>query len=121
MYGFQHELSLYRKQDSKDAVIAKIKKTVGDSSEYYKRMVDTGKVNLDSLSWFVQHVKPSLEYENKLLKTVRDKTKYKIAYKKFQDQNTIITSGTSYDWRLSTKNFFRKTKIYNYRISITNT
>ena len=66
-------------------------------------MLDNGKVKLDSLSWFLPHVKPSLEYENKLLKTVRDKTKYQIAYKKIQDQNTIITSGNSYDWKLSTK------------------
>ena len=67
-------------------------------------MSDAGKVKLDSLMWFVPHVKPSLENENKLLKTVRDKSKYQIAYKKIQDQNTIITSGTSYDWRLSTRN-----------------
>ena len=103
MYGFQHELSLYRKQDSKDAVIVKVRKP-GDSVEFYKKMTNDGMVNLDSLSWFVPHVKPSLEKENILLKTVRDKSKYQIAYKKIQDQNTIITSGTSYDWRLSTRN-----------------
>ena len=71
-------------------------------------MLDNGKVKLDSLSWFLPHVKPSLEYENKLLKTVRDKTKYQIAYKKIQDQNTIITSGNSYDWKLSTKKLYQR-------------
>ena len=55
-------------------------------------MSDGGKVKLDSLTWFVPLVKPSLEYENKVLKTVRDKSKYQIAYKKIQDQDTIITS-----------------------------
>ena len=103
MYGYQHELSLYRKQDSKDAVVSKLEKTVNEVKIPYLKMSDAGKVKLDSLTWFVPHVKPSLEYENKLLKTVRDKSKYQIAYKKIQDQNTIITSGTSYDWRLSTK------------------
>ena len=58
-------------------------------------MSDAGKVKLDSLTWFVPHVKPSLEYENKLLKTVRDKSKYQMVYRKIQDQITIITSGTS--------------------------
>ena len=103
MYGYQHELSLDRKQDSKDAVVSKLEKTVDSVKIPYLKMSDNGKVKLDSLTWFVPHVKPNLEYENKLLKTVRDKTKYQIAYKKIQDQNTIITSGTSYDWRLSTK------------------
>ena len=103
MYGYQHELSLYRKQDSKDAVVSKLEKTVDSVKIPYLKMSDNGKVKLDSLTWFVPHVKPNLEYENKLLKTVRDKSKYQIAYKKIQDQNTIITSGTSYDWRLSTK------------------
>ena len=121
MYGFQHELSLYRKQDSKDAVVSKLEKTVNEVKIPYLKMSDNGKVKLDSLSWFVPHVKPSLEYENQLLKTVRDKTKYRIGYKKIQDQNTIITSRTSYDWRLSRKTSPEKTKIHNYRISITNT
>ena len=103
MYGYQHELSLYRKQDSKDAVVSKLEKTVGEGKTTYLKMSNNGKVRLDSLLWFVPHVKPSLEYENKLLKVVRDKTKYKIAYKKIHDLNTIISSGDSYDWRLSTK------------------
>ena len=31
MYGYQHELSLYRKQDSKDTVVSKLEKTVGEA------------------------------------------------------------------------------------------
>ena len=84
-------------------LLVNLKKTVNEVKIPYLKMSHDGKVKLDSLTWFVPHVKPRMEYENKLLKTVRDKTKYQIAYKKIQDQNTIITSGTSYDWRLSTK------------------
>ena len=73
MYGFEHKLSLYRKQNSKDAVVSKLEKTVGEANIRYLKMSDDGKVKLDFLSWFVSRVKPSLEKENKLLKTVRDK------------------------------------------------
>ena len=103
MYGFQHELSLYRKEDSKDSIVKKLEKTVSRDTIDYFKMANEGKVKLNSLKWLVPHVKPSLEYQNKLLKTVRDKIKYQIAYKKIQDLKTVISSGSSFDWRLSTK------------------
>ena len=103
MYGFAHELSLYRKENSDDSIIRKLDKTVsGDTVEYFK-MSNEGKVKLDSLKWLVPHVKPSLEYQSKLLKAVKDKIKYRINYKKIQDIKTVVSSGTSFNWRLSTK------------------
>ena len=53
MYGYQHELSLYRKQDSKDAVVSKLEKTVDSVKIPYLKMSDNGKVKLDSQTWFV--------------------------------------------------------------------
>ena len=67
MYGYQHELSLYRKQDSKDAVVSQLEKTVGEGKTTYLKMSDNGKVKLDSLTWFVPHVKPSLSLSLSLL------------------------------------------------------
>ena len=99
MYGFEHEISLYRKQDSRDSVIHE----ADISGEKVLRMTNTGKVRLDRLSWYVPHVKPSLEYETKLLTQIRNKVKYEVAYKRFQDASTTINPGYTFDWRLTAK------------------
>ena len=99
MYGFEHEISLYRKQDSRDSVIDEI----NVNGQNVLRMTNTGKVRLDKLSWYVPHVKPSLEYETKLLTQIRNKVKYEVAYKRFQDASTTINPGYTFDWRLTAK------------------
>ena len=62
VYGFKHQLSLYRKADDNDSI---------------QRMDDegNGKISLTKVSWFMPHVIPNDEPKMKLYKIIENKKK----------------------------------------------
>ena len=103
MFGFKHQLSLYRKSSDQDAIIKKTT-TITDSVATHKQeMVDSCKVRLDKLSWFIPHVLPSLENKVKLMKEIESKTNYEVGYKMLQSETISVPQTTHFDWRLSVK------------------
>ena len=66
MYGFKHQLSLYRKSDDSSAIVRRTELPTVTKFE----MVDDCKIRLDKLSWYAPHVTPNLENKVKLMEQI---------------------------------------------------
>jgi hypothetical protein len=89
VYGFKHQLTLYRKSDDNDVI-----QKLGD---------DAGKIKLDKVSWFMPHVMPSDEQKMKLYKMIENKKTVDVAFRNRQCDSISVPQSTSFDWRLSVK------------------
>ena len=91
VYGFKHQLTLYRKGNDDDA----IERDITKSAE--------GMIKLDKISWFVPHVLPNDQEKFKLYKIIESKKKLDIAYRMRQCDSISVPQSTQFDWRLSVK------------------
>ena len=88
IFGFKHQLTLYRKQDENESI-------------FRANGVDPGKITLTNVSWFVPHVLPSDNQKLKLYKKIESKIMFDVLFRKRQiDMNTVPQS-TNFTWRLS--------------------
>ena len=88
IYGMQQRLTLTRTGDN-DAILR-------------ANGVDKGKVDIESIKWFMPHVIPSDAYRLQLDKIIEKKEKIPVGYRMLQCDNTSIT-GTNFTWRLGVK------------------
>ena len=91
VYGFKHQLTLYRKSNDNDA----IERDGTKSTE--------GKIHLDKISWFIPHILPNDSEKLKLYKIIENKKKLNIAYRMRQCDTISVSQSTQFDWRLSVK------------------
>ena len=91
VYGFKHQLTLYRKGNDNDAIMRDADKST------------EGKIHLDKISWFVPHVLPNDQEKLKLYKMIESKKKLNIGYRMRQCDSISVPQSTQFDWRLSVK------------------
>ena len=104
LYGFKHQLTLVRKDNSRDALIQRTKETAADGTEtFLESMSSEGKVRLDKLSWYIPHVTPSLEHKVKLMKEITNKMNYDVGYKMISCESFSVPQTSQFDWNLNLK------------------
>ena len=91
VYGFKHELTLTRNNDN-DAIF----KDGG---------IDSGKITLSKISWFMPHVTPADKDKMELYKIIERKEKLPVGYRMIQCDSAAIPQTTSFSWRLSLNPF----------------
>ena len=90
VYGFKHQLSLYRKADDNDSIERMDKE-------------GNGKISLTKVSWFMPHVIPNDEQKMKLYKIIESKKTVDVAFRTRQCDSISVPQATQFDWRLSVK------------------
>lgn len=90
VYGFKHQLTLYRKSDDNDAIIKD-----ADPAE--------GKIKLDKISWFMPHALPADAEKMQLYKIIESKAKLNVGFRMRQCDSVSVPPSTQFDWRLSVK------------------
>ena len=65
--------------------------------------VDSGKITLSKISWFMPDVTPADEDQMELYKIIERKEKLPVGYRMIQCDNASIPQTTSFSWRLSVK------------------
>lgn len=90
IYGFKHQLTLYRKSDDNDAIVKN-----ADAA--------AGKIILDKLTWFLPHVLPADIEKMRLYKIIESKKKLDVGFRMRQCDSISIPRSTQFDWRLSVK------------------
>ena len=88
IFGFKHQLTLYRSQDDNDAI-------------FRDAAVDAGKINLTNVSWFVPHVLPSDIPKLSLYKKIESKIKFDVLFRRRQIDSFTVPQSTNFTWRLS--------------------
>ena len=89
VYGLKHGLILTRKGDE-DAI-------------FRTNKVDSGKITMSKISWFMPDVTPSDENKMELYKIIERKAKLPVGYRMIQCDNASIPQTSSFSWRLSVK------------------
>ena len=90
IYGMQQRLTLTR--------------TNGDNAIFRANAVDTGKVKLTKIRWFMPHVIPSDAYRLQLDKIIEKKEKIPVGYRMLQCDNIQVpTNQKTFTWRLGVK------------------
>ena len=88
LYGMQQRLTLTR--------------TGNDNAIFRANNVDIGKVEIESIRWFMPHVIPSDAYRLQLDKIIEKKEKIPVGYRMLQCDSTSV-SGTDFTRRLGVK------------------
>ena len=88
MYGYKQSLIFVRASDN-DAI-------------FRDNAVAAGKVELQRIQWFMPHVKPALEAETMLYKTVAAKTNLEAVFRERRCEMFDVPTTTNFSWRLST-------------------
>ena len=66
--------------------------------------VDSGKIKIDKIRWFMPHVIPSDAYRLQLDKIIEKKEKIPVGYRMLQCDSTQVPNGnTTFTWRLGVK------------------
>ena len=89
IYGFKHELTLVRKDDS-DAI-------------FRAAAADAGKVHLTKCSLYMPLVYPSDMEKLALYKTIESKSSLDVGYRMRQCDTITVPQSTNFSWRLSVK------------------
>ena len=89
VYGMNHNLTLVRKADD-DAICR-------------GAAAGAGKVGLDKMSWFTQHIIPADAEQFFIYKTIESKVKVTVAYRARQCDMLSVPGSTSFTWRLIVK------------------
>ena len=96
MYGVNHSLSLFRKNDG--TAIHKNIAVRNDADTAY--IVVNGKVVLNKVKWCMPHVKPSLEIYNGLTEKIGKGENVKIGFKSRKVDEKIVDSA-NWSWRVA--------------------
>ena len=79
-------------------------RTNGDNAIFRANAVDTGKVKLTKIRWFMPHVIPSDAYRLQLDKIIEKKEKIPVGYRMLQCDNIQVpTNQKTFTWRLGVK------------------
>ena len=89
VYGFKHALTLTRNDDN-DAI-------------FRYNGVDSGKIMLSKISWFMPHLTPADMAKMELYKIIERKEKLPVGYRIIQCDTASIPQAISFSWRLSVK------------------
>ena len=89
IYGFKHELTLFRKDDS-DAI-------------FRAAATVAGKINLTKCSLYMPLVYPSDEAKSTLHNTIESKSSLDVGYRMRQCDTITVPQSTTFSWRLSVK------------------
>ena len=89
IYGFNHQLTLNRKDDN-DAI-------------FRAANADAGKISLTKCSLYMPIVKPSDSEKFTLYKAIESKVSLDVGYRMRQCDTMVVPQNTSFSWRLSVK------------------
>jgi len=89
IYGTKQSLQLSRQGDA-DAI-------------FRAAAARNGRITLNKLSWFMPHVRPSVEYTNSLIKEIENKARVPVAFRAMQCDSLAVPQATTFSWPLSSK------------------
>ena len=90
IYGTKQSLKLSRQCDDGDAI-------------FRAAVVPNGRITLTKLSWFMPHVRPSVEYTNSLIKKIENKARVPVAFRAMQCERLAVPQAATFSWPLSNK------------------
>ena len=90
LYGFTHTLTLVRTSNDNNAI-------------FKATAADTGKVDIDKISWMLARVEPSDEDKYKLYKTIENKDTLSVGFRMRQCINVAVSQTPTFTWRLGVR------------------
>ena len=89
IYGLKQTLTLTRNNDN--------------NAIFRAAGVDTGKIRLDRISWYMPKIIPADKEKMEIFKIIEKKEKLPVAYRMIQCATAQVTETPSFNWRLSAK------------------
>jgi len=89
LYGIKHQLTLVRDTDN--------------NAIYGDNGVDTGKITLDKVSWWVPYITPSFEMKNKLYQIIESETQLPMVYRSRWCDSISVPQTTNFMWRFGSR------------------
>jgi len=90
IYGFKHQLSLFRKSTDNDALFKDVDAALG-------------KITLRKVVWFMPQVRPADMAKLPLYKIIESKAKLSVGFRTRQCDSITVPQSTNFSWRLSVK------------------